>query len=144
MEILVLIKKTKKMWEIEIPFMSLYTCGHTKTEAIEMLMDLLVTALKDHFGTKFSNKQTSIKILDRGKGMLGIEAKDMRPLLSFALYRQREESHLTIQQAAKRLGSIYPNAYAKYEKGNINITLNQYNRLIHAVNPNKGLVLSVA
>ena len=144
MEILALIKKEKKMWEIEVPIMSLYTCGRTKTEAIEMLKDLLESALKDHFSKKYNNKKVAIKIVVREIGMLGIEAKDMRPLLSYALYRQREESHMTIKQVAKRLGSKYPNAYAKYERGNINITLNQYNKLIHAISPNRELILSLA
>lgn len=59
----------------------------------DMLEDLLDSALEDHFGKNYSKKKTAIEIVNRGGGMLGVEAKDMRPLLSYALYRQREQSH---------------------------------------------------
>ena len=83
-----------------------------------------------------------IQIKEHVDGTLGLVAKDMRPLLSFALFRQRQDTEITIKEAANNLGSNYPNAYAKYEKGSINISLNQYSKLMQAVNPQKSLVLS--
>jgi len=33
------------------------------------------------------------------------------------------------------VGSISPNAYPQYEKGKINISLDKYEELLHAANP---------
>lgn len=43
-------------------------------------------------------------------------------MLALSLRRQREKSGLTIREAAERLGSKSPNAYAQYEKGRIRIS----------------------
>ncbi len=56
-------------------------------------------------------------------------------MLALSLRRQREKSCLTIREAAERLGSKSPNAYAQYEKGRIKISLDKYESLLQAANP---------
>jgi transcriptional regulator with XRE-family HTH domain len=63
--------------------------------------------------------------------------------LSFSLIRQREMSKSTVREVAERLGSKSPNAYAQYERGKISITLDQYERLLQAVNPHSHPLLRV-
>lgn len=49
----------------------------------------------------------------------------------------------TVREIAERLGSQSPNAYAQYERGKMRVTLDQYERLLHAANPNKPLRLRI-
>ena len=64
-------------------------------------------------------------------------------MLAFSLRRQREISKSTVREVAARLGSNSPNAYARYEKGRARISLDQYERLLHAVNPQQNFHLRV-
>jgi transcriptional regulator with XRE-family HTH domain len=56
-------------------------------------------------------------------------------LFALSLRKQREKSGLTIREASQRLGSKSPNSYAQYEKGKTRISLDQYEKLLHAANP---------
>ena len=56
-------------------------------------------------------------------------------MLALSLIRQREKSQSTVRETAKRLGSKFPNSYAQYEKGKIRISLEQYEKLLTAANP---------
>lgn len=46
------------------------------------------------------------------------------------------------REAAKRMGSTSPNAYARYEQGMVKPSFQKYEQLLHAVNPKrKGLLI---
>jgi transcriptional regulator with XRE-family HTH domain len=52
-----------------------------------------------------------------------------------SLIKQRQESGLTIRDIAGKMGSNSPNAYARYEKGKINLSLEKFDWLLKLVNP---------
>ena len=77
------------------------------------------------------------------KNIFGVKASNNNLMLSFSLIRQRELSKSTVREVAERLGSKSPNAYAQYERGKMRITLDQYERLLQAANPERPLILRV-
>jgi len=123
-------------WVVESPSLGVITQGNTKKEAIAMLKDAIEVLIESYF-----KKKVKVKIVDHGNGVLGIVCKDNKILISLSLVKQREKSGLSIRQVAQRLGSNSPNAYARYEKGNINITIDKLDQIVHAVNPRLSGVL---
>jgi transcriptional regulator with XRE-family HTH domain len=63
--------------------------------------------------------------------------------MALSLIRQREKSGSTVREAAQRLGSTSPNSYAQYEKGKTRISLDHYEKLLQAANPQKHSLLRV-
>jgi hypothetical protein len=80
-------------------------------------------------------KNFAVTINDYEEGIIGITANDAKLLLALSLRRQREKSGFTVREASERLGSKSPNAYAQYEKGRTNISLDKYESLLMAANP---------
>jgi hypothetical protein len=76
-----------------------------------------------------------VTVMDYKKNLIGVTANDTKLLLALSLRKQREISGSTVQQAAERLGSKSPNAYAQYEKGATNITIEKFEHLLIAANP---------
>jgi transcriptional regulator with XRE-family HTH domain len=54
-----------------------------------------------------------------------------------------KKSGSTVREASERLGSKSPNLYAQYEKGKTRISLDPYERLLQAVNPQQNFQLRV-
>jgi len=105
-----------------------------------MIEDAIIELLVEYFeGTKI--KDLSLEILDREKNVIGIRASNNNLMLSFSLIRQRQLSKSTVREVAERLGSKSPNAYAQYERGKMRITLDQYERLLQAANPDRPPIL---
>ncbi len=120
-------------WLVEVPYLNVMTQGATKKEALFMIADAIKLLMEDAFeGVHFD-----IEVHDHGKGVLGVSCSDTNLLLAFALRRQREVNKVTIREAAHRIGSDSPNAYARYEHGKIKPTLQKYEQLLHAVNPKR-------
>ena len=125
-------------WVIEVKSLGVITQGRTKKEALAMLQDAIELYLEHYF-----NDKTQIKVTDYGKGVVGVTCSDKKLLLSLSLIKQRQESKLTVREVSDRLGSTSPNAYAKYERGRINISIDKYDQLLQAVNPKlSGVMLS--
>lgn len=125
-------------WVIEVKSLGITTQGYTKKEALSMLQDAVRLYLEHYF-----NQKPKVKIIDHGKGVVGVTCSEKRLLLSLSLIKQREESKLTVREVSDRLGSKSPNAYAKYERGKINISIDKFDQLLQAVNPNlSGVMLS--
>lgn len=130
--------KKDKHWLVEIPALDAMTQGKTRADAIAMAKDLVGELVQSYFGNKIKTEITE------HCGILRVTASDAKVLVALSLRRQREKGGSTVREASLRLGSKSPNAYAQYEKGKTNISLDKYEELLHAANPNEQLRLVIA
>lgn len=128
--------KDGKFWLVEVPSIDVCTQGHTKKEALEMIEDAIKELIISYFSDRDAESFT-ISVCDYKKNSIGITCSDNSLILAFSLRRQREMSKSTVRDVSERLGSKSPNAYAQYERGNVKVTVDQFERLLQAVNPNK-------
>ena len=142
MELVGKIWKDGKFWLVEVPVIDVCTQGHTRKEALMMIEDAVIELLKSYFRLD-EIKGFKLEIVDHKKNDIGIKASNNNIMLSFSLIRQREMSRSTVREVAERLGSKSPNSYAQYERGKMRITLDQYERLLGAVNPSRPPILRV-
>lgn len=143
MELLGKIWKDGKFWLVEVPVIDVCTQGHTRKEALMMIEDAIIELLKSYFQLDELNN-FKLEVVDHKKSTIGIKASNNNIMLSFSLIRQREMSKSTVREVAERLGSKSPNSYAQYERGKMRMTLDQYERLLEAVNPRSPPTLRVA
>jgi predicted RNase H-like HicB family nuclease len=140
MEIQGKIRKSKGFWLIEVPSLDMMTQGKSKEEALEMIKDAIEQYIDYYFDIK---KGLEVKINRYKKNIIGVATTDNAILLSLSLRRQREMSGSTVREAAERLGSKSPNAYAQYENGKKQVSLDQYEKLLYAANPSQHTHLRV-
>lgn len=133
--------KSGKFWLIEVPAIEVMTQGLSRKEALNMIKDAIEGLVDCYFPNEAEGFSVSVK--DYKKGIIGVSSSNNSLMLAFSLKRQREMSKSTVREVSKRLGSNYPNAYARYEKGRTRISLDQYERLLHAVNPQQNFHLRV-
>lgn len=134
--------KNKKHWLIEVPSLNVITQGETREEALEMAAGAVMEYLLYYFELSV-DANLKITVNDYKKGIIGITSTNNKLLLALSLRRQREKSGLTVREAAERMGSNSPNAYAQYEKGRTRISLDQYEKLLYAANPFQHSLLRV-
>lgn len=134
MEFVGKIWKDGKFWLVEVPVIDVCTQGHTRKEALMMIEDAIMELLRSYFPLD-KIKDFRLEVIDYEKNTIGIKASNNNIILSFSLIRQREMSKSTVREVAERLGSKSPNSYAQYERGKMRVTLDQYERLLEAVNP---------
>lgn len=134
--------KNGKFWLIQVPAIDVCTQGRSRKEALMMIEDAIMELLNAYFQIT-EIKDFKLEIIDREKNVIGIKTSNNNLMLSFSLIRQRELSKSTVREAAERLGSKSPNAYAQYERGKMRITLDQYERLLQAANPHRPPILRV-
>lgn len=127
--------KSGKFWLVEVPSIGVMTQGHSKEEAFSMIADAIEGLISCYFPNEL--ERIKITVTDYKKGIIGISSTHNNLMMAFSLRRQREASKSTIREVAERLGSTSPNAYAKYEKGISRISLDHYERLLQAVNPDQ-------
>lgn len=134
--------KSKKHWLVEVPSLNIMTQGYSKEEAIDMIKDAILEYVHYYFESEIDE---TFKITAHGykKGVIGISTTHNKLLLALSLRRQREKSGSTVREASQRLGSKSPNAYAQYEKGKTRISLDQYEKLLQAANPDQHSLLRV-
>lgn len=142
MELLGKIWKDGKFWLVDVPVIDVSTQGRTRKEALMMIEDAILELLKSYFPNDVKNFH--LDVVEHAKTEIGIKASESNIMLSFSLIRQREMSKSTVRDVAKRLGSKSPNAYAQYERGKMRMTLDQYERLLGAVNPERPACLHIA
>lgn len=142
MELVGKIWKDGKFWLVEVPVIDVCTQGHTRKEALMMIEDAIIELLKSYFYLD-KIKDFKLEIVDHEKNDIGIKSSNNNIMLSFSLIRQREMSKSTVREVAERMGSKSPNSYAQYERGKMRITLDQYERLLEAVNPERPPILRV-
>jgi len=123
-------------WLAEVFFLDIMTQGRTRKKAIEMLQDAILELLKDSY-EEFLDKKFRLSVNSYENGIVGIGASDDTLLFALGLRRQREKSGTTIREAAKRLKSKSPNAYARYERALVRPSIEKYAELLHAANPHR-------
>ena len=133
--------KEGKWWIIEVPCLNVTTQGKTKKDAFFMIKDAVFELMQSYFSDL--GKGFHITVHDYKGDSFGLTSSDNKLLLSFLLIRQREASGLSIRDVAKRLSSKNPNSYAQYERGKMNFSIDQYEKLMHAINPKRTSILRV-
>ena len=130
------IKKSGRLWDVEIPAFDGFTQGRTKREALAMAADLIET-MADARGFRVTIYPMGAKTFELGANRLGV-------LLALLLRRQRERHGLTLADAAKRLGQRSKNAYARYEQGKSMPTVEKLEQLLKAIAPDQKIVWHIA
>lgn len=133
--------KSKKQWLVEVSSLNIMTQGKTRKEALFMVEDAIMEYMKYFFESEIEGFELHVN--DYKESIIGISANNNKLLLALSLRKQREKSGSTIREVSERLGSKYPNLYAQYEKGKTRISLDQYEKLLQAANPNQHRVLRV-
>ncbi len=127
------IYKNGRFWLAEIPILDAMTQGHTRKEALEMAADMVETMANTE------GFRTEIVLVSDNE--FEVDAKDNKSLIRLLLRRKREISGLSLSQAAKRLGAASHNAYARYEQGRSNPTVDKLSELLYAVCPDADFVI---
>lgn len=133
--------KNKNHWLVKVSSLNIMTQGETREEALLMIKDAIMEYMKYYFELEL--KEFELTVNDYKKSIIGITANNNKLLLALSLRKQREKSGTTVREASERLGSKSPNLYAQYEKGKTRISLDQYERLIQAVNPQQNFQLRI-
>lgn len=133
--------KSGKFWLVEVPAVEVMTQGYSRKEALKMIADAIEGLVTCYFPDDAKDFQVTIQ--EYKNGIIGVSTSNNRLMLAFSLRRQREMSKSTVREVSERLGSNSPNAYARYEKGRTRISLDQYERLLQAANPQKNFHLRV-
>jgi DNA-binding XRE family transcriptional regulator len=117
--------KEKHFWLIEIPALDAMTQGRTKSEAFEMLDDLLRTMI---------DKTPFRVVIGATKGQrFHVEMSQDATVTGLILRRQRAKSGLTVREVAKLLGARSINAYSAYEQGKREPSISKMEELLSVV-----------
>ena len=118
------IKKSGKLWIVEVPQFEAITQAHTKAECFGMIRDWFVSIIND-------NSAVQVQPMDTDKFIVKLEPTPK--VFGLLLQRQRLKSGLSIREAAKILGFKSANSYASYEQGNREPSISVAARLMKAV-----------
>ena len=132
--------KDGKFWLVEVPFLDVMTQGKTEKEALMMIKDAILELVVSYFPEKLL-RDFDVVVTNYKEGIIGVSTTNNKLLSAFSLIRQREISGVTVREASEKLGSKSPNAYAQYEKGTTNVTLDKFEKLLYAVNPRRHSLL---
>ena len=119
------IRKDGKFWLVEIPLLDCATQGFSRKEAYFMAGDAVETLVGER-GFK-------VEVIPFGKNQFFVKANDSARPLALMLRRLRQKHGLTAREAAKKLGSTSPNAYAVYEQGKASPSLEKLEKLLKAI-----------
>jgi DNA-binding XRE family transcriptional regulator len=120
-------------WLAEVPIFEAMTQGRSRKEALAMI--------EDWFCSMVDRTGFSVQAHLVGNGQVEIVASDLEPMIGLLLQRQRHQSGLSLAEVAKRLGAKSRNAYARYERGDSLPTVTKLDELLHAISPDRDLVL---
>lgn len=139
------VKKDRKssLWLAEIKALDLMTQGHSKEDAVLMIKDAVLELLYDAFSEATAN-EISLDIHFHGERSFGLTASDSKLLLALALRRKRERAGISIREVTNRLKAKSPNAYAQYEQGKVNISIELLERFLSAIDPSSHCFLRLA
>jgi len=125
--------KDKSHWLAEVPLFEAMTQGRTRREALEMI--------EDWFASMVNRPGFAVEALSTGEDEFEVTSTDLRSMISLLLQRQRQESGLSLADAAARLGVRSRNAYARYERGDSVPTIEKLDQLLKAISPDRDVVL---
>lgn len=133
--------KNKDHWLVKVSSLNIMTQGETREDALFMIKDAIMEYMNFYFESEV--KGLELVVNEYKKSVIGISSNNNKLLLALSLRKQREKSGSTIREVSERLGSKSPNSYAQYEKGKTRISLDQYEKLLHAANPYQHRLLRV-
>lgn len=120
-------KRGEKFWEVRIPDLGIFTQGKNEKDAYAMAVDAVRTVVDE--------KGFLVELHRLVGGRFLISANNPNALIARWLYRLRVKNHLTVREAAKRLGASSPEAWARYESGRASPTIEKLSELVRAVDP---------
>jgi len=120
-------------WLAEVPLFDAVTQGRSRREALEMIEDWFVSMV--------NRPGFAVEAMPTGKEQFEVTSDDLKSMISLLLQRQRQESGLSLADAAKRLGARSRNAYARYERGDSVPTIEKLDQLLRAISPDRDVVL---
>lgn len=117
----------EKFWEVKIPELGIFTQGRNRRDAYVMAIDAIktVVGIRDY----------PVEVHSLAGRRFLISATNPTPLIARWLYRLRVKNHLSVRQAAERLGAKSPEAWARYESGRASPTIAKLSELVRAVEP---------
>jgi predicted RNase H-like HicB family nuclease len=120
-------KKGERYWEVRIPALGVFTQGKSEKDAYAMAADAIETLVEQ--------EGFRVEVAPLGGRRFIVSANDPTPLIARWLHRLRVERGLSIRQAAERLGSDSPEAWARYESGRTSPTVEKLSELLRAIDP---------
>ena len=120
-------KKGEEFWEIKVPDLGIFTQGKNERDAYAMTADAIKTVVEE--------KGFRVEIHPLGQGRFLVSGNNPTPLIARWLYRLRTKNHLTVREAAERLGAASPEAWARYESGRACPTIEKLTELVRAIDP---------
>jgi DNA-binding XRE family transcriptional regulator len=125
-----------KYWLAEARDLDLVTQGRSRKDAVAMLEDAVESLVN------WGSFRVQVALGKDGGCTIG--SNDDAKLVALMLRRLRAREGLSVRDAAARLGSKSPNAYAQYETGRVAPSIDTLTRLVAALNPSFETVLRVA
>ena len=120
-------------WLAEVPLFEAMTQGRSRREALEMIEDWFVSMV--------NRPGFAVEALPTGQDEFEVTSNDLKSMISLLLQRLRQESGLSLADAAERLGARSRNAYARYERGDSVPTIEKLDQLLKAISPDRDVVL---
>lgn len=131
-------KEEGPFWSAEVEAIGAFTQGRSRSEAFEMLADLVETMVER---PGFQVTVTAAGRATDGAIHVLVDANEPALLAAQVLKYQREVHGLSLADVARTLGASSRNAYASYEQGRTEPTLSKYRELLHAVAPELALIV---
>jgi predicted RNase H-like HicB family nuclease len=128
-------EKGEKYWPVEIPALGIHTQGKSKKDAYAMAKDAIETIADD--------KKLELSVVPTGELTFNLEVSSSKELISIILRHLRLSRDRKIVDISKRLGSNSPNAYARYERGEVMPSLDRLTDLIEAIDPDMETILKI-
>ena len=116
--------KDEGLWLSECESLDLMTQGHSRDEAITMMISMISDFCGD------GSKLQETKIIDNGSNIVEVCFVDIRAVLPYFLKLFREQEKLTQAQVAESLGVSSVTNYARYEQGNTHPTVDALSKLL--------------
>lgn len=131
------LRRDGKWWLAEVPVFDAMTQGRTRAEALTMMADW--------FQTMVNKRGVRIEIhARRRRDDFEVGSSDVGPLIALLLQRRRQQSGLSLRDAAARLGAKSRNTYARYERGQAAPSAEKLDQLLRAVAPERDFVIADA
>lgn len=118
--------RTSDFWLVEVPLLDLATQAEKKEEIPAMLKDAIESLVDD---TSFL---VNISMSDN---TVFVESNDPKKLMALILKRQRASQQLTLQEVAENLNAKSVNEYAQYEQAKSLASIEKFEEMLHAINP---------
>ena len=120
------ITKVDRWYAVDAPALGLHTQGRGKADSLRMAAAWVRDML--------DRQDLEVEVVpDATGGGFSLRSADAAALVGLVLRQHRTAAGMTLREAAGRMGSTSPNAYARYENGTAMPTVAQLDRLLAAV-----------